>query len=593
MGDIPRVLLIDPSLPEPLPPVMGVESVRQVAFLAAEPPVAESVATLASIATPGPVHAVLMASAAVGVFLLGMVMMTDGLKQLGGSLLRELLARFTTNRLRGLATGFGLTVAMQASSSTVLATMGFVAAGMISLTQAVAVVAGATVGSTSTSWLMATVGLKASIAAFAGPLVLIGALLRMLRRGRVAQWGLLIAGFGLIIVGIASLKDSLAGVITLVQLDRIDASSAAGTSILVVIGAILAASMQSSAAPVALAMASLADGSLTFTQAAPLVVGASVGTTSTALIALPTVNVPGRRVGIVWIASSVIAAAVALALLPFLEQQAIGLTRFLSATDPIALAAFHSSFAFLGALVVVLICRPLAERVERWIPDREPSLTVHLEPRLAGVPSIGLESARRSLVLASIEVLREARRQLADAIGEAPVRLERVKDAESVIEHFLGSLRSDSLSGADAERQVACLQALDHVRDIRRSLKRFELAADGRLAEGLEDFRSEAFGLTVRIMHWLAGETDAESPIDHGLAFARRIHAARPRLRQAILGQTLTRGIDPVVADRSLDMLRAIDEYAREVSRLAANLDMTRTKDQEVDDAGDEEPKAS
>lgn len=538
--------------------------------------------------------AVLHASAAVGIFLLGMVMMTDGLKQLGGAILRELLARFTTNRLRGLLTGFGLTVAMQASSSTVLATMGFVAAGMITLTQAVGVVAGATVGSSSTSWLMATVGLRANVAAVIGPLVLIGALLRMLFRGRAAQWGLFIAGFALIIVGIASLKDSLAGVIELVHLDQIDATTVGGTSILVVIGAVLAISMQSSAAPVALAMASLADGSLTFSQAAPLVVGASVGTTSTALLALPTVNVPGRRVGVLWIASSIIAAAMALVLLPFLEQQAIGLTRFLSAADPIALAAFHSSFAFLGALIVLVIANPLAAKVEAWIPDRETTLTVHLEPRLAGVPSIGLEAARRALVATSLEVLREARRQLADAVGEPPARLDRIKDAERVIEHFLGSVRGDALSGADAERQVACLQALDHIRDIRRSLKRFELAQNGELADGVSAIRAEALDVTLSIAHWLAGEETSESTVDVALAFAQRTHSTRPRLRREILSHTLGRSVDPVVADRSLDMLRAIDEFAREASRLAANLDISiRGAARERDRNGDEDHAAA
>lgn len=536
-------------------------------------------------------RAVLEATAAVGLFILGMVMMTDGLKQLGGPLLRELLARFTTDRLSGLATGFGLTVAMQASSSTVLATMGFVAAGMITLTQAVAVVAGATVGSTSTSWIMASVGLKANVAVFAGPLVLVGALLRMLRRGRPAQWGLFIAGFGLIIVGIAALKASLAGVITLVRLDQIDPGTGGGAASLVIIGAILAVTMQSSAAPVALAMAALSEGSLSFTQAAPLVVGASVGTTSTAILALPTVNVPGRRVGVVWITASVIAAAVALLLLPFLEQQAIGLTRFLSATSPIALAAFHSSFALLGAIVVVLWARPLAAKVETWIPDREPSLTVHLEPRLAGVPSIAIESARRALVAVAIEVLREARRQLGERHEEPAVPLERVKEAEQAIEHFLGSVRSDSLSGPDAERQVACLQALDHIRDIRRSLKRFELMSKGQLAPGIAEIRSDAIDVTHRTIHWLAGDVGAASPVDDALAFARRVHATRPRLRQTILHETSSRAMDAATADRSLDLLRAIDEYAREVSRLAANLDMTRAgrTDPEADPNGESE----
>lgn len=525
-------------------------------------------------------QAILHACAAVGSFLLGMAMMTDGLKQLGGPFLRELLGRFTTNRLRGLATGFGLTVAMQASSSTVLATMGFVAAGMVTLLQSVAVVAGATVGSTSTSWLMATVGLRASISAFAGPLVLAGALLRMLRRGRQAQFGLFIAGFGLIIVGIASLKESLTPIVALVHLDRIDAATAGGTMLLVLIGTILSVTMQSSAAPVALAMASLSDGSLTFSQAAPLVVGASVGTTSTAVLALPTVNAAGRRVGLIWVIVSVIAACAALALLPFLEQQAIGLTRFLSATDPVALAAFHTSFAFLGALIAIAVAGPLSRRVERLVPDLGPQLTVHLEPSLAGVPSIALESARRSLVATALEVLRESARHLRGDAPRGAESLEPVKEAEKAIEHFLGSLRRDALVGVDAERQVACLQAIDHVRDIRRKLKRRELWTRSTVDGEVGELRSDAASLTDRIIGWLESTSPlpspAASPVNDAIAFAGRVHGMRPRLRTVILGATAAGSMDPDVADRSLDAMRAIDEYARELSRLAANLDLTR-----------------
>lgn len=558
-------------------------------------PVAD--ALLAVAVTGGEGQSLLHACAAVGSFLLGMVMMTDGLKQLGGPLLRELLARFTTNRFRGLATGFGLTVAMQASSSTVLATMGFVAAGMITLTQSVAVVAGATVGSTSTSWIMATVGLRASISAFAGPLVLVGALMRMLRRGRPAQFGLFIAGFGLIIVGIASLKDSLAPVVAMVHLDQIDAHGLGGTMLLVLIGAVLAVSMQSSAAPVALAMASLADRSLTFTQAAPLVVGASVGTTSTAILALPTVNAVGRRVGVVWIIVSVIAAGAALLLLPFLEQQAIGLTRFLSATDPIALAAFHSSFAFLGALIAVLLAGPLAARVQRWIPDRGPQLTVHLEPRLAGVPSIALESARRSLVATALEVLGEVSRQLQGEPPRGEAFLTPVKDAEKAIEHFLGSVRRDALGGADAERQVACLQAIDHIRDLRRMLKRRELSVRGELDPNVNELRGQATEITREVIAWLGRERLGLSPVDAALAFARRVHGMRPRVRAAILRATVGGELDATIADRSLDAMRAIDEYAREVSRLAANLDLTRDLDRggglEHEPNGDEASEAA
>jgi len=523
---------------------------------------------------PGVLENLMRASGAVGVFLLGMVLMTEGLKQLAGSTLRDILGRCVDKPLRGMVTGAGVTVAMQASSSTVLATVGFATAGIISLQQAIAVVAGATVGTTSTSWLMATVGLKASVSMFAAPLVLIGALLRMLRRGREAQIGLLIAGFGMLVLGIASLKDAIGPVVAQVRLDQLDASTLGGTLWLVLIGGLLAIVMQSSAAPVALAMAALADDSLTFQQAAPLVVGASVGTTSTALLALPGVSPPGRRVAIVWIIVSLIAATLALLLLPFLEAQSMGLTRFFSATDPIALAVFHTSFATLGAIASILVAAPLARKLEKAIPDRGPGLTEHLDSTIGGVPAIALEAARRSIASTAAEAVRAAVAQLSHGEHAGSERIALIKRAEEAIDRFLAGVRRDALGSRDAERVVACLQALDHVRELRRMLKRHELRPPMGEPQASRAIRDRAVQVSSSLLAWL--DQDGPSPLEDVERFAAEVGAARPAIRSASLQSTARGTVAPEIADAALDAIRAMDEYARELHRIVANLDLSR-----------------
>lgn len=112
----------------------------------------------------------------VGLFLLGMILLTDGLKTAAGDALRKALARFTGGRFSALVSGATLTAMVQSSSATTLATIGFVSAGILTFEQAVGVIFGANLGTTSTGWLVSLLGFKVSVAAFALPLVGVGAL---------------------------------------------------------------------------------------------------------------------------------------------------------------------------------------------------------------------------------------------------------------------------------------------------------------------------------------------------------------------------------------------------------------------------------
>ena len=97
-----------------------------------------------------------------GLFLLGMVLMTDGLKALAGDALRQVLGSFTGGRLSAFASGAAVTTVVQSSSATTLTTIGFVSAGLLTLEQAVGVIIGANLGTTSTGWLVSLLGLKVS-----------------------------------------------------------------------------------------------------------------------------------------------------------------------------------------------------------------------------------------------------------------------------------------------------------------------------------------------------------------------------------------------------------------------------------------------
>jgi hypothetical protein len=147
-----------------------------------------------------------------GLFLLGMAMMTDGLKLAAGPALARILEGATRTRQHALGSGMLLTALVQSSSAVTVATVGFVNAGLLSLGGAIWVLFGANVGTTLTSWIVALVGLKLDIETLALPLIAVGAVLRMTSLQQRAAVGQACAGFGLLFLGIDFLQQAMAGV---------------------------------------------------------------------------------------------------------------------------------------------------------------------------------------------------------------------------------------------------------------------------------------------------------------------------------------------------------------------------------------------
>ena len=147
-----------------------------------------------------------------GLFLLAVGMISNGLRLAAGRQLRSLLERYTGSPARGIASGALITALVQSSSAVTVATLGFVNAGILNLPQALGVVFGSNVGTTMTGWLVAAVGFKFKLELFALPLVGIGMFLRLTgSRSRRGALGEALAGFGLFFIGVDILRDGFAG----------------------------------------------------------------------------------------------------------------------------------------------------------------------------------------------------------------------------------------------------------------------------------------------------------------------------------------------------------------------------------------------
>ncbi|MEK9755050.1 MAG: Na/Pi symporter, partial [Rhodospirillaceae bacterium] len=163
----------------------------------------------------------------IGLFLLGIRLMTEGLKIAAGPMLRDILARWASTRLRALFSGVLLTGIVQASSVVTIASIGFVNAGVLNLSRAMWVIFGSNIGTTVTAWIVALVGLDIKIEAFALPVLGIGMSLSLSgSSSRRAAIGEALAGFGVFFLGLATLKATFAGVGTDIDLAAFRASGA-------------------------------------------------------------------------------------------------------------------------------------------------------------------------------------------------------------------------------------------------------------------------------------------------------------------------------------------------------------------------------
>ncbi len=401
----------------------------------------------------------------IGLFLVGMVLLSDGLKSFAGDRLRTALVRFTGRPSAALASGTLVTALVQSSSATTVTMIGFVSAGLLTFPQAVGVVLGASLGTTSTGWIVSVLGLKVSIGQYALPLVGIGAFIRLLGRRKLRPLGFAIAGFGLIFVGIETLQTAMAGLSEDFSLSGLAAGGFFGRVLTVAIGVALTVILQSSSAAVATTLTALHTGSINFEQAALLVIGASIGTTVTGALAAIGAGVPAKRTALALVLFNSATGVIAVLLMPLLlwliawGQRTVGLD-----AGAVSLAAFHTTFVALGVIVFLPIIERFSRWVERLLPDRDPALTAHLDRLVLDVPEVAVEAAFRALRDISIETFDVIHESLRDPPGRAPEKIRRLRIREAIqqTQDFLAAIPATGETGSAALR-VAVLHGLDHL----------------------------------------------------------------------------------------------------------------------------------
>lgn len=514
----------------------------------------------------------------VGLFLLGMWLMTDGLKLAAGPALERILARSTGTRLRGLASGMLITAVVQSSSAVTMATIGFVNAGLLTLGQALWVLFGSNVGTTMTGWLVALVGLNFKIEVLAMPMIGIGMVLHLTGQGvRRGALGMTLTGFGVLFLGIDVLKNTFTDLGSQMALPGGD--GVLGVLAHVGAGLVLTVLMQSSSAALAVALTAAQSGLVTLNDAAAVVVGANIGTTATALLAALGATPNARRAAAAHVLFNLLSGAVALALLPWLidaiEHLRDGLE--LEAAPAVTLALFHTVFNVLG----VLLMWPLANRLAVFLAGRfrtaeeDEARPHHLDRSVLSVPALALDALVQEVRRTGAIALRGARRVWGvQPAGMAATLSEQVVVAQLnvAIARFVADLYRVSMAAESAQKLPQVLRAARYYDAVA------ELAADlaampypgtlgpPPLRDRIIDFVSETAPLLT-----INQEADADA---RHTDLQRRYHA----LKAAILAEGAGGNIDihdMELCLRRLSRMRRLAEQALKAAMTLGGLNLS------------------
>lgn len=281
---------------------------------------------------------------AVGLFLYGMKVMSEGLQKAAGDRLRNILSAMTRNRFTGTLTGFAITALIQSSSASTVMVVSFVNAGLMSLAQSMAVIMGANVGTTFTAWVIALFGFKVNISAFVLPLIGLSIPLLFTKSGRNKSIGEFLIGFAFLFMGLDLIShyvpDLQSNPEMFAFLQRYASMGYLSVLIFLAVGILLTMVIQSSAATFAITLIMCSKGWIDFNLACALVLGSNIGTTITPILASMSGNVAAKRTAMGHLLFNLLGTVWVLALyFPFVHFNA-WLTEALGQGDPTALQGF-------------------------------------------------------------------------------------------------------------------------------------------------------------------------------------------------------------------------------------------------------------
>lgn len=457
-----------------------------------------------------------------GIFLLGMKYMSEGLQAVSGERLRKIITAVTDNRFTAVLVGLTVTCIIQSSSITTVMVVGLVNSAMMTLTQAIGVIFGANIGTTITGWI-----LTLKIGKYGLPLLGISAFLFLFSKNeRVRYTGMALMGIGMIFFGLELMSNGFKPLRSepafLQWLHTVEATSYLGVLKCVAVGCILTMIVQSSSAMLGITMSLAANGMIDFYTAGSLVLGENIGTTITAFLASLGTNTNAKRAAYAHICFNVIGVAWITAIaIPFyfpLIQKFIGFDPNMKvmldngeASYPhimAAIALVHTGFNVTNTILFLPLIGLLAKLVTKMVPEKGvpevPHLT-YLDVRMLDTPALSVVQSQKQILFMgeSVELMLEKLAKVLESTEPDEEIEKKIFNRESILDNvqkevmvFLGELISGQVPHdimETARRQMRMADEYESVSDYAAAiLKGLRKLRKNNLAfapEGMEEFR--------------------------------------------------------------------------------------------------------
>ena len=400
-------------------------------------------------------------------FLYGITIMSTGLEKIAGGRLERILKKMTSNPLKSLVFGAGITAAIQSSSAVTVMLVGLVNSGIMKLSQAIGVIMGSNIGTTITAWILSLSGIESSNffvqllkpESFSPIMALVGVILIMAStNNKRKNVGAVLVGFAILMFGMDVMKDAMAPLADMPQFTHI--LTAFTNPILgVAVGTIVTAIIQSSAASIGILQALSMVGGMTYAMAIPIIMGQNIGTCASAMLSSIGVNTNAKRVAAVHVLFNIIGVIICLSI--FEVGHALLNFKFTSNNiTPFGIATVHSIFNIVTTILLFPFTKLLEKMAIRLVPDKkQTNKNVLLDERLLLAPTFAIaECYRQTIKMAelvglnfinSTKMLKSFHAKIAEQIRENEIKIDMYEDK---LDAFLLKLSSKELTEEDSNR---------------------------------------------------------------------------------------------------------------------------------------------
>ncbi len=505
----------------------------------------------------------------IALLIYGMKVMSEALQKMAGPQLRHLLGAMTTNRFSGVLTGALVTVAVQSSAATTVMTVSFVNAALLTLAQAISIIMGANIGTTMSAWIMSA-GFSFNVTMLVWPAFLAGIIL--IQTGKHRYVGDFLFGLSFLLFALGMLKE------TGIEMDLASKPAVVaffaqfktnyGTILLfLLIGSILTAMVQSSAALMAITMVLCSTGAITIFQGIALVMGENIGTTVTANLAAMSANTQARRTAMAHLLFNLFGVLwVLIFFFPFVRMVCgiVGLDPMAESQSPtqlsFALAAFHTAFNLINTAILIWFI-PQIEKLVCWIikprkEEQEDEFRLQfISSGIMKTPEISVLQAQKEIAVFGMQMQKmlDMIKELwetegDDAFAKLFDRIKKYEDESDKMENeigkYLGQVSDAHLSDDTKEkirgmnREIGELESIgDSCFNLARILQRKrdkKVHFDDDQWGGVVQMQELVKGAMARMNEMLEGRKE-EFTIEQSAEFERRINAKRNDLKQQSL----------------------------------------------------------